>query len=68
VTAVDDRPQTRDHAQMATEEFENLASDAAHRSEGLRLEFLGGKVVVKAVPDGLHSEIILWLQQVCMQS
>ncbi|MGW5350285.1 Uma2 family endonuclease [Streptomyces sp. NPDC004031] len=53
---------------MATEEFENLASDAAHRSEGLRMEFLGGKAVVKAVPDGLHSEIILWLQQICMQS
>lgn len=67
MTAVDDRPQAQDHAQMGPEEFEALAAYAARTVEGLRLEFLGGKLGVKAVPDGLHGEIIMWLQRVCMQ-
>ncbi|MEV5374371.1 Uma2 family endonuclease [Streptomyces nondiastaticus] len=52
---------------MLTEQFEALAEAAIREAEGLRLEFIGGKMGVKAVPDGLHSEIIMWLQQVCMQ-
>lgn len=67
MTAVDDRPQAPHHAQMEPEEFEALSADAARTVEGLRLEFLGGKLGVKAVPDGLHGEIIMWLQRVCMQ-
>lgn len=68
MTAVDDRPQTRDHAQMLPEDFEALASNAARTVEGIRLELLGGKVGVKAVPDGTHDEIIGWLQDICAQS
>ncbi|WUH95882.1 Uma2 family endonuclease [Streptomyces sp. NBC_00433] len=52
---------------MLPETFEELAFVAEREDEGLRLEFLGGKLGVKAAPDGLHSEIILWLQRICMQ-
>lgn len=49
---------------MLVEDFEELARNAP---ELVRLEFINGKVVVKPAPDGNHSEIIAWLQQVCMQ-
>ncbi|WP_436840135.1 Uma2 family endonuclease [Streptomyces abikoensis] len=75
MTALDERPHTdeqnhdeRSHdEQMLTEQFESLAKAAMREAEGLRLEFIDGKMGVKAVPDGLHSEIVMWLQQVCMQ-
>jgi hypothetical protein len=67
VTAVDDRPRARVQGELRPEEFEIIAADAARDVEGLRLEFIGGKLGGKTVPDGLHSEIILWLQQRCMQ-
>ncbi|WP_324607793.1 Uma2 family endonuclease [Streptomyces sp. NRRL F-5123] len=67
MTAVDDRPQAQDHAQMETEDFESLASDAARRSEGLRLELIGGRMGVKAVPDVIHTAMTMWLVRQCMQ-
>jgi Uma2 family endonuclease len=67
VTAVDDRPQAQDHAQMLPETFELLAAKAAREEEGLRMEFLGGKLGVKAVPDGVHTAITMWLLRQCMQ-
>ncbi|GAB2973504.1 Uma2 family endonuclease [Streptomyces pseudoechinosporeus] len=57
-------PRTADQPQMLVEEFEELARNAP---ELVRLEFINGKVVVKPVPDGNHSEIIAWLTKVCMQ-
>jgi Uma2 family endonuclease len=55
-----------DHpAQMSVSEFEQLA---AHAPETVSLEFLGGKIGVKAVPDGDHGAIIMWLVRRCMQS
>lgn len=57
-------PSTSDQPQMLVEEFEELARNAP---ELVQLEFINGKVVVKSVRDGNHSEIIVWLQQVCMQ-
>lgn len=57
-------PSTSDQPQMLVEEFEELARNAP---ELVQLEFINGKVVVKPVRDGNHSEIIVWLQQVCMQ-
>ncbi|MGW3423326.1 Uma2 family endonuclease [Streptomyces phaeochromogenes] len=57
-------PMTADRPQMSVEEFEELASRAP---ETVRLEFINGKVVVKPMPDGNHSEIIAWLQRLCMQ-
>ncbi|MDN3024592.1 Uma2 family endonuclease [Streptomyces sp. S.PB5] len=58
-------PMTSDHQpQMLVEDFEELARKA---HELVRLEFINGKVVVKPVPDGNHSEIIAWLQRMCMQ-
>ncbi|MEV7426007.1 Uma2 family endonuclease [Streptomyces sp. NPDC091212] len=55
-----DRPQP----QMSIEEFEELERRAP---EMVRLEFLNGKVQVKAVPDGNHGQIIMWLLKQCMR-
>ncbi|WP_194814035.1 Uma2 family endonuclease [Nocardia sp. XZ_19_385] len=43
---------------MTVEEFEELAK---HSGERVSLEFLYGKLGVKAVPDGDHREIIRWI-------
>nr|WP_107409401.1 Uma2 family endonuclease [Mangrovactinospora gilvigrisea] len=51
---------------MAAEEFERIA--AAAEREGVRLEFIHGRLGVKAVPDGDHDEIVRWLMERCMQS
>ncbi|MEU8579479.1 hypothetical protein [Streptomyces abikoensis] len=59
VTAMENRPQ------MLAEEFERIA--AAAEREGVRLEFIHGKLGVKAVPDGDHGEIIRWLMERCLQ-
>lgn len=58
-TAVDHRPQ------MSTEDFEELT---AHAPETVTLEFLGGKIGVKAVPDGDHDVIVMWLLRRCIQA
>ncbi|MBW5484473.1 Uma2 family endonuclease [Streptomyces bambusae] len=52
---------------MLTEEFETLARIGAREVEGLRLEFIDGKLGVKAVPDGDHDRIVVWLSRICMQ-
>ncbi|GAB2863534.1 Uma2 family endonuclease [Streptomyces deserti] len=57
-------PRTEHRPQMTVEEFEELER---HAPETVRLEFINGKVVVKPVPDGNHSEIVAWLQRQCMQ-
>ncbi|MEU8842254.1 Uma2 family endonuclease [Streptomyces roseus] len=62
MTVMTDRPQ------MLTEEFETVARIAAREVEGLRFEFINGKLGVKAVPDGDHGAIIEWLTRICMQS
>ncbi|MEU9128262.1 Uma2 family endonuclease [Kitasatospora sp. NPDC048540] len=59
MTAIEDRPQ------MLSEEFERIAL-AAER-EGIRMEFIHGRIGVKAVPDGDHDEIIRWVMEQCMQ-
>ncbi|MGW1991837.1 Uma2 family endonuclease [Embleya sp. NPDC001921] len=46
------------HAGMPVEEFEGIARDTA---ESVRLEFIGGRVGVKAMPDGDHDEFVVWL-------
>jgi Uma2 family endonuclease len=50
---------------MSGAEFEELA---AHAPETVTLEFIHGKVGVKAVPDGDHGAIVMWLLRRCMQS
>ncbi|GGZ86221.1 Uma2 family endonuclease [Streptomyces echinoruber] len=50
--------------QMSVEEFEELAR---HAPETVRLEFINGRVQVKAVTEGNHDQIIAWLQRLCMQ-
>ncbi|MCX5342397.1 Uma2 family endonuclease [Streptomyces atratus] len=53
---------------LTQEVFEDLARHAIRAEEALRLEFVNGKLGVKAVPDGDHGRIIAWLTQICMQS
>lgn len=56
-----------DRPHMTTEEFERLARIAAREAEGLRLEFIGGVLRSKAMPDGDHGRIIVWLSRICIQ-
>lgn len=51
------------HPQMSGVEFEELAARAP---EAVRLEFIGGRVAAKPVPDGDHGAIIMWLLRRCM--
>ncbi|MFI2377244.1 Uma2 family endonuclease [Streptomyces sp. NPDC018964] len=57
-------PTTEHRPQMSVEEFEELERRAP---ETVRLEFINGKVQVKAVTDGNHDQIVAWLQRLCMQ-
>lgn len=61
MTVMTDRPH------MLIEEFEELALIARNRMEGLRLEFIDGKLRSKALTDGDHGMIIQWLTRTCMQ-
>lgn len=54
----------RHRPQMDSGDFEELAS---HAPENVNLEFVNGRIGVKAVPDGDRGEIIRWVMQRCMQ-
>ncbi|MFD7453967.1 Uma2 family endonuclease [Kitasatospora sp. NPDC059827] len=62
MTAISDRPQ------MLPEQFEEFARHLADTVEGVRPEFINGKLGVKPVPDGDHGLIIEWLMRICIQS
>lgn len=51
---------------MTTGEFEELAQVAARVSEGVRLEFVDGKLGAKALPDGNHDCVLEWLTRTCL--
>ncbi|MFB7913585.1 Uma2 family endonuclease [Streptomyces sp. NPDC056061] len=53
---------------LTQEVFEDLARHAIRAEEALRLEFVNGKLGVKALPDGDHGRIIEWLTRLCMQA
>ncbi|WP_441246688.1 Uma2 family endonuclease [Kitasatospora sp. McL0602] len=53
-----------DRPQMRVEDFEQIAAAAP---ETVTLEFINGRLGVKAVPDGDHGAIIMWLLRQCMQ-
>ncbi|MDH6135426.1 Uma2 family endonuclease [Kitasatospora sp. MAA4] len=53
---------------MLAEEFEELARVAPRAVEGLRLEFLNGRLGVKQQPDGNHGCIMEWLTRSCLRS
>ncbi|MFI1363110.1 Uma2 family endonuclease [Streptomyces griseochromogenes] len=59
---VDGRVRTKDP--LSVEDFEELERRAP---ETVRLEYINGKLEVKAIPDGNHREILVWLQEQCMQ-
>ncbi|WP_406257917.1 Uma2 family endonuclease [Streptomyces nigra] len=52
-------------SQMSVEEFETIAAAAP---ETVTLEFIDGRIRVKAVTDGDHSTIVSWLARRCMQT
>ncbi|MFM9456897.1 Uma2 family endonuclease [Streptomyces europaeiscabiei] len=52
------------HGPLDVDEFEELAAVAP---ETVRLEYINGKVEVKAMPDGKDTSIFLWLLRQCMQ-
>lgn len=62
MTAIHDRPQ------MLPEEFEEFARLAARVTEGIRWEFINGKIGVTPVPDGDHGRIVQWLARICLQA
>ncbi|MGW0711009.1 Uma2 family endonuclease [Streptomyces sp. NPDC002643] len=50
-------------SQMSVEEFEELAAYVAKKFDAVRLEFINGRVGIKGMTDGNHSEVIRWLQE-----
>ncbi|MFI2425961.1 Uma2 family endonuclease [Streptomyces sp. NPDC018955] len=54
---------TQHMAQMSVEEFEELAAHVAEKFDAVRLEFINGRVGIKGMTDGNHSEVIRWLQE-----
>lgn len=50
---------------MSVEDFERIAATAP---ETVTLEFIDGRIGEKAVPDGAHAGLIMWLLKQCMQS
>lgn len=54
-------------SQVTVEEFEKIAKAAAAESDAVGFEFIDGRIGVRGMTDGDHSEIIRWLQKRCMQ-
>ncbi|MFJ5060298.1 Uma2 family endonuclease [Streptomyces nigra] len=52
-------------SQMSVEEFETIAAAAP---ETVTLEFIDGRIGVKAVTDGDHGTIVSWLARRCMRT
>ncbi|GCE00246.1 Uma2 family endonuclease [Embleya hyalina] len=50
-----------ERAAMSVEQFERMVEHTRENPDDLWLELIGGKVGVKAMPDGDHGEIIVWL-------
>ncbi|GAA0392226.1 Uma2 family endonuclease [Streptomyces luteireticuli] len=50
---------------MSVEDFEQIASASP---ETVTLEFINGRIEEKAVADGDHGAIIMWLLRLCMQT
>ncbi|MBO1415880.1 Uma2 family endonuclease [Streptomyces sp. FH025] len=61
MTAISERPQ------MLPEQFEEFARHMGRTVEGIRLEFINGKLGIKPVPDGDHGRIVQWLNRICIQ-
>ncbi|MFD9726989.1 Uma2 family endonuclease [Streptomyces sp. NPDC059072] len=59
-------PGKRPH--MLPEEFEAVARIAAREAEGLRLEFIDGRLSVKARHDGSRGRVVQWLTRGFLES
>ncbi|MFF4383259.1 Uma2 family endonuclease [Kitasatospora sp. NPDC092039] len=62
MTVISERPQ------MLPEQFEEFARHLGRTVEGIRLEFINGKLGIKPVPDGDHGRIVQWLLRICIQA
>ncbi|MEU4117334.1 Uma2 family endonuclease [Kitasatospora sp. NPDC028055] len=62
MTAISERPQ------MLPEQFEEFVRRLGRTVEGIRPEFINGKLGVKPVPDGDHGRIIQWLNRISIQA
>ncbi|MEU8923932.1 Uma2 family endonuclease [Kitasatospora sp. NPDC048545] len=62
MTAISERPQ------MLPEQFEEFARHPGRTVEGIRLEFINGKLGIKPVPEGDHGRIVQWLNRICIQA
>ncbi|WP_250302602.1 Uma2 family endonuclease [Streptomyces sp. A 4/2] len=58
---------TEHTSQMTVDEFERIAELVDRESDAVRLEFIDGRIGVRGMTDGNHSEIVRWLQKRCMQ-
>ncbi|MFI0238274.1 Uma2 family endonuclease [Streptomyces sp. NPDC016845] len=59
---------TSETSPMSVDEFEKIAAVSAKETEAVRLEFINGRIGIKGVTDGNHSELIMWLVRQCMQA
>ncbi|MFF0728947.1 Uma2 family endonuclease [Streptomyces sp. NPDC004134] len=55
-------------SQMTVEDFEEIAKAAEKLNDAVRFEFIDGRIGVKGVPDGDHSEIMRWLVEQSIRS
>ncbi len=60
MTAADREPD------VTTADFEALAHAAERETDGVRLEYINGRLRVQAAPDGNHNRIFLWLMLLLM--
>ncbi|GAA0480683.1 Uma2 family endonuclease [Streptomyces olivaceiscleroticus] len=67
MTAIAEQPQML-RQQMPLELFEELARVAMLHDDGPRLEFIDGRLGVKAMANGDHGRFIQWLTRLCMQA
>ncbi|MEV6767634.1 Uma2 family endonuclease [Nocardia sp. NPDC051030] len=46
---------------LTTTEFETIAHIVERETEGVQLEYIAGRMSRKALPDGTHGRILIWL-------
>ncbi|MEV4233814.1 hypothetical protein AB0J47_01385 [Nocardia sp. NPDC049737] len=62
MTAVHEDPtRVSEEGPILTTEFESIARAVERETAGVQVELIGGRLVVKRVPDGDHGRILNWL-------
>ncbi|KOU55852.1 hypothetical protein ADK57_43200 [Streptomyces sp. MMG1533] len=55
-------------SRMSVDVFERIAEFAEREDETVRFEFIDGRIGLRKVTNGNHSEITMWLIRQCMQA